>query len=207
MLLGKPVVQHTLDAMAQIDGLAQTVVVLAADDALFTRLCQLPERSQAAYCGGDTRAQSVAQGLVYLSEHCGAKADDWVLVHDAARCLLQPAWVQSLMHSCLSADAGGLLAVPVADTLKMADSQQRVAQTLERAGKWLAQTPQMFRIGQLQSALAAAGGGVSDEASAMEAAGHAPLLLPGHTHNFKVTYPEDFALAAAVLSLRQGQAS
>ena len=207
MLQGKTVVQHTLDAMAQVVGLAQIVVVLAAHDALFAQLCQLPERGKAAYCGGDTRAQSVAQGLAYLRQNCGAKADDWVLVHDAARCLLQPAWVQHLMQNCLTADSGGLLAVPVADTLKMADSQQRVAQTVDRTGKWLAQTPQMFRIGQLQSALATAGGGVSDEASAMEAAGHAPLLIAGHTHNFKVTYPEDFALAEAVLRLRQTQAS
>ena len=192
MLLGKAVVQHTLDAMAQVAGLAQIVVVLAAHDSLFSQLCQLPDRSRAAYCGGDTRAQSVAQGLAYLREHCGAQADDWVLVHDAARCLLRPAWVENLLQSCLAADSGGLLAVPVADTLKMADSQQCVAQT-----------PQLFRIGRLQSALAAAGGGVSDEASAMEAAGHAPLLVAGHTHNFKVTYPEDFALAAAVLRLRE----
>ena len=206
-LLGKPVVQHTIDAMAQVAGLAQVVVVLAAQDALFAQYCQLPAHGQAAYCGGATRAQSVAQGLGYLREHCGAGADDWVLVHDAARCLLQPVWVHSLMQSCLAADAGGLLAVPVADTLKVADSQQRVAQTLNRADKWLAQTPQMFRIGQLQAALAAAGSGASDEASAMEVVGHAPLLLPGHTHNFKVTYPEDFALAAAVLRLRQEQAS
>lgn len=204
-LLGKPVVQHTLDAISQVAGLTQIVVVLAEHDALFAQLCQLPAGGKAAYCGGDTRAQSVAQGLVYLREHCGAQVDDWVLVHDAARCLLQPASVQHLMQNCLRADNGGLLAVPVADTLKMADSQQRVAQTIDRAGKWLAQTPQMFRIGQLQSALATAGGGVSDEASAMEAAGHAPLLVAGHTHNFKVTYPEDFALAEAVLRLRQTQ--
>ena len=203
MLLGKAVVQHTLDAMAQVAGLAQIVVVLAAHDSLFSQLCQLPDRSRAAYCGGDTRAQSVAHGLAYLREHCGAQADDWVLVHDAARCLLRPVWVENLLQSCLAADSGGLLAVPVADTLKMADSQQRVAQTVDRTGKWLAQTPQLFRIGRLQSALAAAGGGVSDEASAMEAAGHAPLLVAGHTHNFKVTYPEDFALAAAVLRLRE----
>ena len=207
MLLGKTVVQHTLDAMAQVAGLAQIVVVLAPHDALFNQLCQLPGRGKAAYCGGDTRAQSVAQGLNYLREHCAAQADDWVLVHDAARCLLRPAWVQSLLQSCLAADCGGLLAVPVADTLKMADSQQCVAQTVDRTDKWLAQTPQLFRIGQLQSALAAAGGGVSDEASAMEAAGHAPLLIAGHTHNFKVTYPEDFALAEAVLRLRQMQTS
>ena len=207
MLLGKTVVQHTLDAMAQVAGLAQIVVVLAPHDALFNQLCQLPGRSKAAYCGGDTRAQSVEQGLHYLRASCGAKAEDWVLVHDAARCLLQPGWVENLMRNCFAADSGALLALPVADTLKVADSQQRVAQTLDRTGKWLAQTPQMFRIGQLQSALAAAGGGVSDEASAMEAAGYAPLLVAGHTHNFKVTYPEDFALAEAVLRLRQMQTS
>jgi 2-C-methyl-D-erythritol 4-phosphate cytidylyltransferase len=207
---GKPVVQHTLDAMAQVRGVAQMVVVLAPHDALFAPLCQLPDAAQAAYCGGASRAETVAQGLAYLRENCGAKADDWVLVHDAARCLVQPVWVEALMQTCLQADIGGLLAIPVADTLKMASAdavQPRVAQTVDRAGKWLAQTPQMFRISDLQDALARAPSSVSvsDEASAMEAAGHAPLLVPGHTHNFKVTYPEDFVLAEAVLGLRTQQ--
>ena len=202
LLRGQAVVQHTLDAMVQVAGLAQVLVVLAPHDPWFAQYVRLPAGALAANCGGASRAETVAHGLQYLRQHCGAQADDWVLVHDAARCLLQPAWVEALMQACLAADAGGLLAVPVADTLKMADSQQCVAQTIDRTGKWLAQTPQMFRIGQLQAALAQAGGGVSDEASAMETAGYAPLLVPGHTHNFKVTYPEDFALAAAVLGLR-----
>lgn len=207
-VLGKPVVQHTLEAMARVRGITQTLVVLAPGDSLFAQLCRLVPASTAAYCGGATRAQSVAQGLAYLRDHCAARVDDWVLVHDAARCLLQPAWVEALLEACLQADLGGLLAIPVADTLKMAQAgagQPRVAQTLERAHKWLAQTPQMFRIGDLQAALAAAGDSASDEASAMEAAGHSPLLLPGHTHNVKVTYPEDFQLAEAILSLRAQQ--
>lgn len=213
-VLGKPLVQHTLDAMAQVQGLSLTLLVLAPNDTGFAQHGQLPAGAEVAYCGGASRAETVAQGLQYLRQHCGADADDWVLVHDAARCLLQPAWGERLMQSCQQADAdagigtavGGLLAIPVADTLKVAkpDAEQpRVAQTVDRAGKWLAQTPQMFRIGQLQAALAAAGSGVSDEASAIEAAGYSPLLVLGHTHNFKVTYPEDFALAEALLRWRQ----
>ena len=188
-ILGRPVVQHTLDA---------------PDDAHFAALCQSAANVSVAYCGGATRAQTVANGLQHLRAHCGADVGDWVLVHDAARCLIEPAWVRRLLQACLAADSGGLLAVPVADTLKLADSAQRVAETVERSNKWLAQTPQMFRVGELQTALAACNQ-VSDEASAMEQAGHAPLLVPGHTHNLKVTYPEDFALAQSILRMRAEQ--
>jgi len=212
---GRAVVQHTVDAMSQVMQRAQRtlhmpismqmVVVVAPGDTWFAQHCTLPAQAQLAYCGGATRAETVANGLRFLREHMGAAAHDWVLVHDAARCLITPEWVQRLMQACWAADCGGLLAVPVADTIKSADSQQRVAHTVDRAGKWLAQTPQMFPLGALQAALAGAGAAVSDEASAMESAGHAPLLVAGHTHNFKVTYPEDFALAEAVLSLRAAQ--
>ena len=203
-ILGRPVVQHTLDALQPLTEIAQTLVVLAPDDAHFSALCQPTANVSVAYCGGATRAQTVANGLQHLRAHCGADVGDWVLVHDAARCLIAPAWVRRLLQACQAADSGGLLAVPVADTLKAADSAQRVAETVERSNKWLAQTPQMFRLGELQTALAACHA-VSDEASAMEQAGHAPLLLPGHTHNLKVTYPEDFALAQSILRLRAEQ--
>ncbi len=202
-LLGQSLVQHTLQALAQVPQISRMVVVLAPHDAYFATHCQLPAQAEAAFVGGSSRAESVAHGLAYLRQEMGAKPEDWVLVHDAARCLIEPAWVEALMAACLSAEQGGLLALPVADTLKQGDSQQRVVQTVERSDKWLAQTPQMFPLGALQQALARTGSGVSDEASAMELEGHAPLLVRGHTHNFKVTYPEDFALAEALLRLRQ----
>jgi len=125
-------------------------------------------------------------------------------VHDAARCLVTPAQIQALMDACLGDAVGGLLALPLADTLKV-EVDGRVSHTLERAHKWLAQTPQMFRFGALAQALEAAaaqGAPVTDEASAMEAQGLAPRLVAGSAHNFKITYPQDFSLAEAVLHAR-----
>ncbi|MFG5409762.1 2-C-methyl-D-erythritol 4-phosphate cytidylyltransferase [Piscinibacter sakaiensis] len=152
-----------------------------------------------------TRAWSrVAAGLDGLLER-GAAAADWVLVHDAARCLLRPEWVEALIDACLGDPVGGLLALPLADTLKQARGD-RVLATVERSDKWQAQTPQMFRLGLLREALAAsrrAGApAVTDEASAVEALGHAPKLVPASAENFKLTYPGDFALAERLLATR-----
>ena len=146
----------------------------------------------------------MANGLAELQRR-GASADDWVLVHDAARCLLQPMWVDRLIDACLPDAVGGLLALPLADTLKQAEGG-RVQRTLPRAGKWAAQTPQMFRLGLLQRALARSGDAVTDEASAIEALGHAPLLVPGELENFKITWPQDLALAERLLATRAAKA-
>lgn len=197
-------VAHTLNALAQLDQLTATLVVLSPGDKMFRAL--VPDfdgpSGWLAYCGGETRAQSVAAGLEALLMQ-GALEDDWVLVHDAARCLLQPAWVDRLIDACLGDDVGGLLALPVADTLKV-EREGRAGATVSRTGKWAAQTPQMFRIGLLRRALAAAShqleSPVTDEASAVEALGLQPLLVPGSMVNFKVTFPEDFALAERLLS-------
>ncbi len=151
----------------------------------------------AVRCGGATRARSVANGLDALLER-GARQADWVLVHDAARCLIRPAWVDALIDACLDDPVGGLLALPLADTLKAA-RDGRVRATIDRADKWAAQTPQMFRIGLLQQALAQAGDDVTDEAGAIEALGHAPRLVAGALENFKLTVESDFALAARLL--------
>ena len=201
-LAGRAVVAHTLQALAAVPELHGTLVVLAPEDHEFE--AQVPffrgERAWVARCGGATRAASVAAGLAELGQH-GVREDDWVLVHDAARCLLRPAWVQALVRACLGDAVGGLLALPLADTLK--DSRAgRVSATLPRDGKWMAQTPQMFRLGLLRRALAQAGAGVTDEASAVEALGYAPLLVPGALENFKLTYPDDFALAERLLETR-----
>ena len=122
-------------------------------------------------------------------------------MHDAARCMLQPAWVDRLLDACLADDVGGLLALPLPDTLKAA-SGDRVGATVARADKWLAQTPQMFRIGLLAQALVAAGEAVTDESSAVEAFGLAPRLVPGDIENLKLTWPADFAMAARLLETR-----
>jgi 2-C-methyl-D-erythritol 4-phosphate cytidylyltransferase len=201
VLAGKPMVIHTLDAFAEVSRIDQTLVVVSPDDTFF----QTPEAINASFlmaaCGGSTRAASVFNGLNALLAE-GAVGHDWVLVHDAARCLITPAQINQLLDACLGDEVGGLLALPLPDTLKVARAG-RVAATLPRADKWLAQTPQMFRIGSLLEALELAGDAVTDESSAIEAMGLSPKLVPGSAQNFKVTYPEDFLLAQALLHSRQ----
>lgn len=201
-LAGLPLVAHTLRALAQVRRLSATTVVLSPEDTLFRDLLPDFEGPAAwlAACGGATRAASVAAGLGWLVEH-GASDDDWVLVHDAARCLVQPAWVERLIDACLGDAVGGLLALPLADTLK-SEHEGRVSATVPRSGKWAAQTPQMFRMGVLRQALAACTDAVTDESGAVEALGLKPLLVVGSVENFKVTYPDDFVLAARLLSTR-----
>jgi 2-C-methyl-D-erythritol 4-phosphate cytidylyltransferase len=210
-IAGRPMVVHTLVALARVERLSGTLVVLAPGDDLFAPAWEQgagPRRHRVwtAHCGGDTRAASVAAGLRVLVDEHGAGERDWVLVHDAARCLVQPAWIDRLIDACGGDDVGGLLALPLADTLKQATGADggppRSADTIDRSGKWQAQTPQMFRLGVLREALANAGTAVTDEASAIEAAGLAPRLVEGALENFKVTYPSDFQLADRLLRTR-----
>jgi 2-C-methyl-D-erythritol 4-phosphate cytidylyltransferase len=200
LVAGQPMVMHTLAAFAAVPRLGGTLVVVSPGDTFFA---QQPAVAllRVADCGGATRAQSVFNGLNALQQQ-GASPDDWVLVHDAARCLITPEQINALIDACLPDAVGGLLALPLPDTLKAAQDG-RVAATLERSDKWLAQTPQMFRIGALQNALQMAGDAVTDESSAIEMAGLHPLLVTGSAQNFKVTYPQDFALAQSVLQARK----
>ncbi|WP_280155732.1 2-C-methyl-D-erythritol 4-phosphate cytidylyltransferase [Piscinibacter sp. XHJ-5] len=196
---GCSVVAHTLAALAGVARIAQVLVVLGPDDVQFE--ARVPGfRGAVARCGGDTRAQSVANGLAELARR-GAWEHDWVLVHDAARCLVRPEWIDALIDACADDQVGGLLALPVPDTLKQ-ERDGRVAGTLDRAHTWQAQTPQMFRLGTLREALVHAGPGVTDEASAIEAMGLAPRLVRGSPENFKLTYPQDFELAERLLRTR-----
>jgi 2-C-methyl-D-erythritol 4-phosphate cytidylyltransferase len=202
---GIPMVQHTLAAFRSVDRIEQVVIVVAPGDRFLNAILDTDMPGvQVLPCGGTSRADSVRSGLQALQD-AGARASDWVLVHDAARCLIAPAQIEALMRACESDPVGGLLALKLPDTLKV-ENDGRVSATLDRADKWLAQTPQMFRLGPLLEALQAqaAGGfaGVTDEASAMEMAGFAPRLVPGSAQNLKVTYPEDFALAEAILRSR-----
>ena len=195
---GRSVVAHTLAALTRVPRIVNTLVVLAADDLDFEAAA--PDfAGWAEQCGGATRAASVAAGLAALSRR-GVRDDDWVLVHDAARCLVQPAAIDRLIDACLPDEVGGLLALPLADTLKAATDDARVASTIDRRAKWAAQTPQMFRLGLLRAALARAGAAVTDESSAIEALGHAPKLVVGDAGNFKLTFPEDFARAERALA-------
>lgn len=202
LVKGQSVVAHTLHALAQVPELTATLVVLADLDTQFEQRAPLHvgPRAWVARCGGPSRGASVAAGLAELQLR-GAVDSDWVLVHDAARCLVRPSWVQRLINACRNDHVGGLLALPLADTLKSAHGQ-RVSGTLPRQDKWLAQTPQMFRLGLLQRALQQAGDAVTDEASAVEALGLQPLLVPGELENLKLTWPADFALAERLLETR-----
>jgi 2-C-methyl-D-erythritol 4-phosphate cytidylyltransferase len=202
LVAGHPMVMHTLAAFAGVGRLAGTLVAVAPGDRY------LEAHAHPSFfvvdCGGPTRAATVQGGLVALQER-GARVDDWVLVHDAARCLVTAEQIDRLIDVCAADSVGGLLAHQLADTLKTSidgPGGVRVASTVDRSNKWLAQTPQMFRIGPLQDALAKVGSNVTDEASAMEAMGLHPRLVPGGAQNFKVTYPDDFALAEAVLAQR-----
>ena len=202
---GEPMVMHTLKALAAVERLHGGLVVLSpGDDFVWPDGSAWPALFVRAHCGGSTRAHTVLNGLQALRNQ-GVRDTDWVLVHDAARCLITADMVNALIDACASDAVGGLLALPLPDTLKQAVAG-RVARTVPRDDKWLAQTPQMFRLGLLHEALQvqAANGfvGVTDEASALEMAGHQPLLVVGSAHNFKVTYPQDFALAQAVLATR-----
>ncbi len=194
-------VLHTLAAFAAVSRLDQTLVVVSPHDTFFDAENLSDATFSVAACGGYTRAASVFNGLNWLIQE-GAAAHDWVLVHDAARCLITPEQIDALIDACLDDEVGGLLAIPLPDTLKQ-ERGGRVLATLERKDKWLAQTPQMFRIGSLIEALEMAGDRVTDESSAIEAMGLSPKLVPGSAQNFKVTYPEDFALAQAVLLARR----
>jgi 2-C-methyl-D-erythritol 4-phosphate cytidylyltransferase len=201
-LAGSTVVGHTLAALQQVARLHRVLVVLSPADTVFeSRVPQFD--GWVTRTGGATRADSVAAGLRELTER-GAQPADWVLVHDAARCLIRAEWVDALIDACLDDEIGGLLALPVADTLKR-EHTGRIAATVDRAQMWQAQTPQMFRLGLLRDAIASAlqrGVKVTDEASAIEAMGHAPRLVRCPAENFKVTFPPDFALAERLLRTR-----
>ena len=194
---GQSVVARALATLARVPRIEKTLVVLAADDREFAAHAPGLD-AWAERCGGASRAESVANGLAALARR-GARDHDWVLVHDAARCLVQAAAIERLIDACIDDAVGGLLALPLADTLKQSNTDERVLTTLDRSGKWLAQTPQMFRLGLLRQALAQAGAAVTDEASAVEALGHSPRLVRGEPDNFKLTWPADFALAERLL--------
>ena len=201
-LLGRPLIFHTLAALTAHPAIERVWVVLSPDDAEWSRhdWLALGPKLETVRCGGATRAASVTNGL--RAAAMAAADDDWILVHDAARPCLSAAMLDALVAGLADDPVGGLLAVPVADTLKRADAAQRVAATEPRDGLWQAQTPQMFRYGRLLEALENCPG-VTDEAGAIEALDLAPKLVRGDSTNLKVTYPADLALAAMILRARQ----
>lgn len=193
-LLGKPVIAHSLDALLAVPAIKQIMVVISEDDPEWNVLARSYDERVQSVIGGPERAYSVMNAINALP----AAAEDWVLVHDAARPCITPVMIESMLVGMENDAVGGLLALPVTDTLKLG-AGDCVTQTLDRTGLWYAQTPQMFRYGLLEPALAsalAAGVIVTDESAAMERAGHAPRLLMGSVSNLKITRPMDLSLAA-----------
>lgn len=201
-LLGRPLIYHTLKVLTASPDIERVWVVLSPDDRDWNQhdWSELGPKLETLRCGGATRAESVSNGLQAAAMVAGD--DDWVLVHDAARPCLSLAMLDALFSELAEDPVGGILAVPVADTVKRADAEQRVAATEPRDSLWQAQTPQMFRYGQLQKSLENEIA-VTDEAGAIEAAGLKPKLVRGDSTNLKVTWPADLALAAMILRARQ----
>lgn len=196
-VLGQPMVLHTLAAFLACERLASILLVLAPGDRF---LSIDDERAVLAHVGGATRAESVLNGLDALLAR-GAHTQDWVLVHDAARCLVTSRQIDALVDACRDDPVGGLLALPLPDTLK-ASAQGAQAEHLGCLRQPLVLAAHGGAHAALRQRADQGFAGVTDEASAMELAGQAPRLVPGSASNFKVTYPEDFALAEAILRSR-----
>jgi len=199
-LAGRPLIEHTLERLAAHPQIAGLLVVLGVADAHWSSVGMLHGKPVLTAVGGAERSDSVLAGIDALPEVVGA--DDFVLVHDAARPCVRLADIGKLIELAGAAD-GGLLGAPLRDTLKRADAAGRSELTEPRDHRWRAFTPQMFRRAQLSRALREAGRrgvNVSDEAMAMEQAGFAPLLVEGAEDNIKVTTAADFALAEFLLA-------
>lgn len=198
-IAGKPMLRHAIDAFLASPLIAHVYVVVSADDGLIADV--VPAHGVTVLrCGGATRMETILNALValqgVLQEH------DQVLVHDAARPGLTPALIARLIDEVGSHPAGGLLALPVVDTVKRAGQEQLSQATVPRDGLWLAQTPQMFSCALLRRALSEAPdpAAITDDASAVEALGLAPRLVEGHPRNLKVTLPRDIAIAELYLN-------
>jgi 2-C-methyl-D-erythritol 4-phosphate cytidylyltransferase len=211
-LAGKPMLWHAVKSVC-LPPIENVFVVLAPEDREYAQhdWSAFAGRIEPLYCGGATRRDSVYNGLVAMM--AVLEADDWVLVHDAARPCLPAQDLAGLIAEVREDAIGGILALPAADTVKKAvrdetrtdkASPLRIAGTLDRSQLWLAQTPQMFRCGLLLQALRQATRAVTDEAGALEQMGLQPRLVAGSRENIKVTFPEDLKIAQAILDNRRG---
>ena len=204
-LAGKPMLWHAVKSVSAAP-IENVFVVLAPEDKQFAQLdwSAFAGRLEPLYCGGETRRDTVYNGMV--AAMAAVDADDWVLVHDAARPCLPRQDLENLIRETGDDPVGGILALPVAETVKRAAEDragaQRIAGTEDRSQLWLAQTPQMFRCGLLMEALQKANTAVTDEAGAVEQMGLRPRLVTGSRENIKVTFPEDLKIAAAILAKR-----
>lgn len=206
-LRGRPVIAHTLERIASFPALRGIVVGLTPDDRDWRNLSGLPAKLLTTYAGGVERAITVLKGLHALSTH--ASPNDWILVHDAVRPCVRPADIVKLVDAVSDHPDGGLLGLPLTDTLKHVDSAGRIAATVARTDLWRALTPQMFRLAALQQALECAqqdGIAVTDEAEAIEYCGGRPLMVAGRADNIKITHAGDLALAEQYLRQQEHEA-
>ena len=198
-LHGKPLIQHVIKVFDQATKINTINIILNQQDAHWrSTYLHLSSKMQVHYCGGETRAGTVLNGLNAITD--SVDEDDWILVHDAARPGLSNLLLNHLLANLENDDVGGLLAMPLADTLKRADSELGVSATLPRNDLWQAQTPQMFRYATLKKALTDFNGNPTDESEAIEALGLKPKLVAGELRNLKVTYPQDLAVLSALLN-------
>lgn len=200
-LAGRPIISWTLEPFIKCERIASIHLVLNADDHHWQSCATHDPKLSILHCGGETRSETVLNALKVLK----FEQSDWILVHDAARPGLTHQLLDYLLDEVQEDEVGGLLAIPVADTLKRADITQRVVVTEPREGLWQAQTPQMFRYGVLKKALNQAvviksKVATTDEAQAIEALGLSPKLVTGQLRNLKITYPQDLALAEAIIA-------
>jgi len=198
-LNGKPLIQHVIKVFDQAIKINSIHIILTDRDAHWrSTYLNLSSKAQVHYCGGGTRAATVLNGLKAIKTQ--VDENDWILVHDAARPGLSNLLLNHLLNTLENDDVGGLLALPLADTLKRADAEQRVSTTVPRIDLWQAQTPQMFKYATLKRAFLEFAGTPTDEAEAIEALGLKPKLVTGELRNLKVTYPQDLAVLSALLS-------
>ena len=197
-IAGKPMMFHSIEALARVSRIEKLFVVLAPMDRHWGKhdWSAFPEKVQAAFCGGAHRAESVLNTLKHIESQVAP--DDWILVHDAARPCIMTELVEQFLDEVGDDAVGGLLAMPLADTLKRADENQRVAATLPRAGLWRAQTPQLFRYAMLRKGIEK-NPAATDESEAVESLGHVPRLAEGENSNIKVTFAEDLVIAEMIL--------
>ncbi|HLD13148.1 MAG TPA: 2-C-methyl-D-erythritol 4-phosphate cytidylyltransferase [Burkholderiales bacterium] len=207
LIRGRPVILHTLERLCHYPRLSGVMVGIPVEDRYWQAHEIEAERLPkflGTYPGGATRAQTVLNGLKALAAH--ARDGDWVLVHDAVRPCVRLSDIDALVNAVESGKDGGLLALPVADTVKRANKENQVAETIPREGLWRALTPQMFRIGTLRAALEKSlsrSPEITDEAAAIEAVGGHPILVKGHADNIKITLPDDLALAELFLKQQE----
>jgi 2-C-methyl-D-erythritol 4-phosphate cytidylyltransferase len=200
-IAGKPLLAHTLGSLMEVGPILGIAVGLARDDRWWHEEFAPSDRILGTYVGGVSRAETVLRGLEYLEPR--VQNEDWILVHDAARPCIRASDIERLISERGNGPSGALLAVPVPDTIKQSNDRDQVERTISREGLWCAQTPQLFSYEALRDALQQSDlATVTDDSSAMEAAGYMPRLVPGRADNLKVTTREDLELATLILQAR-----